>query len=1132
MDRRYRFERMHLLRSPGFSSPPFGTLDGFSSGLNILYGPNGIGKSTLIRAMRALLAQTVDGHLMDSEATVKSGEEGWALSRVHGELSQVRVESGEHTTLPGRNDVLSDAYFFGLHELLSEVGDNPLFVARVQSEMQGGIDLEAAREKSGAIAKFPVASKGESKREAEARVRVQQLKGDIAAHSSLFEEIKRIEAELAEETDLLREEKLVEQAIIYLERLAEEASLAEEKASYDPRIARFNASTEQELESLHLRYEEALDEEREAREAVTQTEAEIAGQHVDERFLSDDESSSHIERLIDTYQTLQNALEAAKTKRRDAKAALASWEGELSWLVVEAPEAVTLKEMVHRLSALAQSCEPLRTRLSAAEQLRKGMGTFDEGVSARLDEQEQTKARVMHLISLTARHGGTARAPLNRYWWAVLPLFALSALLALLWAPSAIIGAVVALTVLLLLRQGVLTPRATELEEEIAQMRARLSESTLGGDWSLGALTELLERITVEIGRLEAQAAKNERIRAAEAEVDEARGAWHGWLDRFQDAASDLRLAPSPLLEGAQFFHFSERLLTWLERSEALAIAVGGEEAANTSFFEAQERLRSYCALAQTDESLLIGEARTLSRTIIKVQGLTKSLDERTNRLQQTEKRRAGSKEKLATFYKDHGFEFGDRVGVTQLYREWKGYAQVSENLSIVRRGLAGFTEEEKALADGSDEAALKVRLEEIALARGALQKLRRDQGALQERYDRLSNSDELERADDELRRAREALEAHRREAVQGRIVQALYQRIKEERQSRYQPMVLKRASSWLMQITHNRYTLGIGEENFIAHDTLSDKPYQLFELSSGTRIQLLFSIRMAFLELMEQDGAYRMPLFFDELMANSDDERSLAIAEAIATVASERQIFYATAQLDEVEKLKLVVKEDIVLFDLEAITKQTSIARHPFVEPTVKPIILIEPMDDYSAYATALGVERPSLFEAVGRLHSWYLCLESAELHRLLVRGFERAGQAAAAERTYQRRLALLGEVADLARIGRARVLRVSDLSIEDFPLRRDVGYYQQIVTFLSEAERTGNDLLAAVEERSIKGMREGARSSLTSWLNDMGYATDEEPLDEEKILARLARSERDLTVEGEEYFIVRRYLEALALQ
>ncbi|HOE85350.1 MAG TPA: hypothetical protein PLK91_09070, partial [Sphaerochaeta sp.] len=297
------------------------------------------------------------------------------------------------------------------------------------------------------------------------------------------------------------------------------------------------------------------------------------------------------------------------------------------------------------------------------------------------------------------------------------------------------------------------------------------------------------------------------------------------------------------------------------------------------------------------------------------------------------------------------------------------------------------------------------------------------------------------------------------------------------------------------------------------------------------TRIQLLFSIRMAFLELLEMGSEYRLPLFFDELMANSDDERSLAIAEAIATITGERQVFYATAQADEVEKLKAVVKENIAVFDLEAIAKKTAIERHPFVAPTVGAIRLIDPLDDYNAYAEALGVAQPALFEPVGHLHSWYLCLTSRELYDLLKRNLERAGQAASMDSTFQRRLRLLEEAASLAETGRGRIMAVSDLSDEHFPIRRDVGYYREIVAFLGEGGKSGNDLVAALEERTIRGMREPARTQLVTWLHEERYASDEQKLDGEEILVKLALLHRDLDVQSDEHYIVRRYLGALGL-
>ena len=1132
MGKRYRFERMHLSRSPGFRSPPFGELDSFSPGLNILYGPNGIGKSSLIRAMRALLTKTKDGSFIDAEAIVKGEKERWVLSLDHGQLSQIRGESGERSTLPGRNDTLSDAYFFGLHELLTEVGDNPVFVTRVQSEMQGGIDLEAARTKSEAKSRFSLASIGESQRAIKARKAVQELKSSIAAQSSLFEEIRRVEAAVQEEGELLREQQLLQSALAYLERTQKVAGLEEERASYDQRLETFTANTESQGETLHEIYDAAVREEREARGAVSEAEAQIKGSAVDTRFLDDEESAEEINALIEALRAQESALSGAQATRREAAASLAKWEGELSWLVEQEPKEATLKEMVERLSALAGSCERLRTRLSAAEHVQRSLGSRDETVRAQLSEREQAKGRVTTLITLTARLEAMATPTASPGLHAIiLSLFSLSALLTFLWRPSALIGAVASAIVLLATRKRGANPHRKALEREIEQLRSRLAPLCEGDDWSLDALSELLASITSEIGRLSAAAAKNERIEDAEAEVTAARQAWQKWLEEWQEAASALRLAPSPVLEGAQFFHFSERLVTWLEKGEALAVATANEEEAYRSYTVAQERLRSFCALGEGDDGLIIEKAKALSKAIAGAHALIKSLAERTSRLGRAELALQRSREKLTVFYREVGFDFGDWVAVKQLSLQWKQYAALVEELTIARRELDGYPPEVRALALASDRAALTVRLEQTTGKLTAVRQLHQDLGRLQEQYRSASNSDELEKADDELQSALEALEAHRREAVQARIVQALYDRIKEERQRDYQPEVLKRASAWLLKITHGRYGLSIGEDNFIALDTLSDTPYQLVELSSGTRIQLLFSIRMAFLELLEMGSEYRLPLFFDELMANSDDERSLAIAEAIATITGERQVFYATAQADEVEKLKAVVKENIAVFDLEAIAKKTAIERHPFVAPTVGAIRLIDPLDDYNAYAEALGVAQPALFEPVGHLHSWYLCLTSRELYDLLKRNLERAGQAASMDSTFQRRLRLLEEAASLAETGRGRIMAVSDLSDEHFPIRRDVGYYREIVAFLGEGGKSGNDLVAALEERTIRGMREPARTQLVTWLHEERYASDEQKLDGEEILVKLALLHRDLDVQSDEHYIVRRYLGSLGL-
>ena len=97
----------------------------------------------------------------------------------------------------------------------------------------------------------------------------------------------------------------------------------------------------------------------------------------------------------------------------------------------------------------------------------------------------------------------------------------------------------------------------------------------------------------------------------------------------------------------------------------------------------------------------------------------------------------------------------------------------------------------------------------------------------------------------------------------------------------------------------------------FRARDHQTKRDFELTELSSATRVQLLLSVRLAFVETGET--RYRLPLTLDETLANSDDVRASAIITTMASLAEDRQIFYFTAQNDEVNKWKEIVPKDLL---------------------------------------------------------------------------------------------------------------------------------------------------------------------------------------------------------------------------
>ena len=362
-------------------------------------------------------------------------------------------------------------------------------------------------------------------------------------------------------------------------------------------------------------------------------------------------------------------------------------------------------------------------------------------------------------------------------------------------------------------------------------------------------------------------------------------------------------------------------------------------------------------------------------------------------------------------------------------------------------------------------------------------------------------------------------------------MVYTLCEEVKQESESKHVPQVVRRASSWLLRITANRFSLAMGKGTFTALDTALGRSFSLTELSSGTRVQLLFAVRMAFLEMLESGGEYHFPVFFDELMANSDDQRSLAIAEAIVEISKDRQVFYCTAQLDEVTKLKDVAKGELQVIGLEDEKRSYRIQQSPFSAVKVE-VCPHRTACRLSEYGRALGISAPLLHDPIGSLSSWYLCSDSQELHHLLERGFSLAGQAARVGEPYQDRFSLMAQAQALARTGRPKVLTVYDVSDEALKLNRSAAYYESLQVFLQEERRTGNDVLAAIDARVVKGFRDAARDALAAYLFEKGFATDEASYPIAQILSRLCFSNPELRVDSESYRLVQRYLLSLDIE
>ncbi|NLN74886.1 MAG: AAA family ATPase [Armatimonadetes bacterium] len=161
-----------------------------------------------------------------------------------------------------------------------------------------------------------------------------------------------------------------------------------------------------------------------------------------------------------------------------------------------------------------------------------------------------------------------------------------------------------------------------------------------------------------------------------------------------------------------------------------------------------------------------------------------------------------------------------------------------------------------------------------------------------------------LETALAKVMQTRAVLRKHRDQTYESNVGSVLLNYV-EQKSREDDPEVLKHARKIFADITDDRYELRFSRDSFIVRDNMLNEDRELDELSDGTRVQLLLSVRLAFVEYLEKDGGVRLPLLFDETLASTDDHRAPLIAQTILKICKTgRQVFYFTAQQDEVNKL------------------------------------------------------------------------------------------------------------------------------------------------------------------------------------------------------------------------------------
>ena len=352
------------------------------------------------------------------------------------------------------------------------------------------------------------------------------------------------------------------------------------------------------------------------------------------------------------------------------------------------------------------------------------------------------------------------------------------------------------------------------------------------------------------------------------------------------------------------------------------------------------------------------------------------------------EEESARHQEDLAKVYQDVGLsENGHLLLVERLQRRpsWLAAREEVREAGGREKQLRRELEGDDALltmVGNRDESSLDEHLHEQELLAERLEDLRDQRAQLLSDIGTAENNHALETAVGKLVEARAKLEQKRDGLLAYESTSLLLNQIEADYRTTHEPEVLSQAGALFQQVTAHDFELQLSEDGgFQARDTQQNKVRKLDELSTGTRMQLLLAVRVAWVRAQDGDGK-TLPLFLDEALTTSDESRFIEVAKSLDRLSSSSgiQVIYLSARRNEQDLWRAAIGRDPHLIDLAELRGRRDGDHAPEFEVTPSEPIP-RPKGDALEYAKELRI--PGIDPALdaGEIHLFHLLRDDLDL-------------------------------------------------------------------------------------------------------------------------------------------------------
>jgi uncharacterized protein YhaN len=1100
-------------------------VEDFGPGVNVIAGPNGCGKTTLARAIEVLVwpdSHNWERPIVDGVFQLEGSR--WRVNVESGRV-QFQSSSGANGPPPVPPHGHRDRYHLYLHDLLSATGGAEKdLVDVILQEAQGGYDIQSAAE----ILEFGEYKKGKNLTEAQNLLDARERVGEAREKQQNLEKEERSLSELEQRRDEAREAAVRRDALAQATALREAEKKAQEAEKdledFPEDMDAVQGDEADRLSELQQKRGEAGENKEEAKRKIKEAESRIGENLLPEEGLPDGTFET-LRNAVQEWEKAQNTAQQAERERSRAKEAE---KKEWSRLQSEDKDRVADLSLpqLDEVQSFAESRLEVKGKERASEAmerlfgeanaevepdaLRRGIERLEEWLREPSSTEEERSTATLSYVGI-ALSGGT---------------FLLGVVLAvggalLGWGVVAL-GVVLAVLFYLLRTSDGSDTRRPDLRERFERMGLEGPET-----WSAEAVQKRLDAIVKEWTGAHLEQAKAEewtRQKAKRDKIDDQKEE----LDAEKEELVE-RLGVDPEIEGHGLLWFVKRLGAWQDAYTKVEAKDAEIEEAEGHVDDWRCKVQEIVEAYDTEELEDLSDGKAVLEQIRDArqdleQAKTKRENARENR-GQAEERVKELDDKIEAIFDRLGIPVDDDEAVEKRCDRAQDYQEAKDEADSARQE-ADLEEEHLREEAGFEEWMLSAEIEELEREKEDASALAEEEDDLSDRISRINQKiddakeeHDLEDALAERESARSELKQRRQKDLQSMVGQALADVVHRRTRNQDLPAVFERADELFRRITTDRYHLDLAREDGAFRVVTDDgRRLGLNELSGGTKVQLLLSVRIAFVERQEQGT--KLPLVLDETLANSDDVKAQSVIEAVRTICSEgRQVFYLTAQSDEVAKWQGLLREtdtDLALHELSG--KEATAGREfhqlggdgavSFGRPSRSDLPDPEEVS-HADLKEALGVPRWSPRSSVGKLPLWYLTTDTALLCRAAEKSYRTWGQLSSlaerdalslidlSEEEYQRMGALARAVAawrDAWLIGRGEP--AGRPALEETSAVSG-NFIERVTDLAEEVDGQAERIIEELRGGAVKRFRSDKIEELRAYFQEEGYLSEREPLD-----------------------------------